>query len=107
MSYKTFTVRSLSSGWSNDTGNHVTLYGKIYNTTAKTIKVKEFLVLGTGDSCRMTQFPEYMYIQTDSNTLDRISTEFKNKHDYEHFEVCLEGTGTRNLRVAYFNSHAI
>ena len=108
MSYKKFFVRNSGNGWSNKTGNELLLYGYFCSSSAKSFKTKKFLVLCEGDAKQglLSKYPEYMYVQVDPAEIQRVNENLdwvKENGDggRNSVNVCLEGRGIHNNRLAY------
>ena len=103
MAYKTFNVRGNIQGWGCDTGYQLTLFGRFGLGAARSFRSKEILVLHTQANIRHLSGDEYLYVQVDDarfadivKTIDTMS-----KDGYARLQVCLEGKGLTNNRVAY------
>jgi hypothetical protein len=107
MSYKTFFVRNSGNGWSNKSGHEIILYGHFCSSSAKSFKTKKFLILCEGDAKKglLSKSPEYMYVQVDPAEMQRVRENLdfvKEKGDaWTSVNVCLEGRGIHNSRLAY------
>jgi hypothetical protein len=107
MSYKTFTVRNLNDGWSNESGHQITIYGKFFDVSSKRLKTKSFLIVGEGPGNSMSAWDDYLYVQADRETQKQIIDRFNNKQSYDRVEVCLKGKGTSDLQVAFSSTETV
>lgn len=106
MTYKLFYVRGTGIRSIGPTGNQISLHGRFESRAPKTFKAKNMLVLCEQMPSKDIQkkYKDHLFVEVPKDDLDRVQKNLDfitNNPNWNTVNVCLEGKGLNNNRLAY------